>query len=45
MITIGIIALVIFILAMLVLGIITLVFLCTDSDPEENQYGPSPKYQ
>lgn len=45
MITIGMIALVIFILAMLVIGIIGLVFLCTDSDPEENEYGPSPKYQ
>lgn len=31
-------------LIMLVICIIVLVWLCRDSDPRENQYGPSPKY-
>lgn len=32
-------------LVMLVIGIIILVWLCQDSEPQENEYGPSPKYQ
>ena len=32
-------------LIMLVIGIIILVWLCQDSEPQENEYGPSPKYQ
>ncbi len=32
-------------LASLVVSIIVLVFSCLDSDKEENDYGPSPKYQ
>ena len=32
-------------LVMLVISIIILVWLCHDSDPQENEYGPSPKYQ
>lgn len=32
-------------LVMLVISIIILVWLCQDSDPQENEYGPSPKYQ
>lgn len=31
-------------LVMLVIGIIILVWLCQDSEPQENEYGPSPKY-
>ncbi|MNZ89121.1 Inner membrane protein YhaI [compost metagenome] len=25
--------------------IVLLVFMCTDSDPDTNQYGPNPKYE
>lgn len=32
-------------LFVMVLLIIILVWLCHDSDPQENEYGPSPKYQ
>ncbi len=31
-------------LAMVVFFIIFIVWWCQDSDPQENQYGPSPKY-
>lgn len=32
------------IIGILILGIMILIFFCKDSHPEENQYGPSPKY-
>ena len=45
LITTGFIALGIFSLVMLYYSIMLIVYYCTDSDPEENQYGFSPKYQ
>ncbi|MBQ6278707.1 MAG: DUF805 domain-containing protein [Muribaculaceae bacterium] len=45
LITIGFIALGIFILVMLYYTIMQIIFYCRDSDPDENEYGPSPKYQ
>ena len=35
---------VIMVVAVVVYHIVVLVFLCQDSEPEENDYGPSPKY-
>ena len=44
-ITVGFIALIIFLLISLYYGIMLLIYCCRDSDPDENEYGPSPKYQ
>ncbi len=35
---------IIFLIAIVVYAIAMLVFLCQDSDPNDNRYGPSPKY-
>ena len=45
LITAGFIALGIFCLVMLYYAVMLLIYYCTDSDPDENEYGPSPKYQ
>lgn len=39
-----IIGFVVLLLMLLVYGIVMLVFLCQDSQPDENEYGASPKY-
>lgn len=38
-------SLMVVLLAMLALSILLIIWLCQDSDPQPNKYGPSPKYQ
>jgi len=35
---------IVFVIAIFIYGITMLVFFCQDSQPEDNRYGPSPKY-
>ena len=44
-INVGMIASFIIALVLIIWSIVLLVFCLKDSDPEENEYGPSPKYQ